>query len=100
METIKQTYGANGYKLTLLAQKGLTPELTLALYLLRKGKRTPGYELQLLRSRGPDRMPTGEVRGYLWRHPSNEDFGKWGWSYQGKELAFQKFNAFVLPKKA
>lgn len=81
------TFSKNGYCMKLLQQTG-----NIALYearTMREGY-VRAYEVHIVRQ-NPQRVLNGVTILASPRLASNEDFGKWGWSYTSYELALECF---------
>jgi hypothetical protein len=81
----KSVFVKNGYKYILLSWAYISPKRALCLY--KQGESdTPYFELQILRY--------GDASGWRsegWIYPSNEDWGKYGWTYADFTVAKEHY---------
>lgn len=96
---IKEEYNKNGYLLRKYASKKLTDNKWVALYEQLdqlNGNKCVMYEVQIIRkiivSQDFGNMKAGDVK---FKYPSNEDWGKYGWSYETIKRATDKYNQIV-----
>lgn len=87
----KKEFNKNGYTYKLymwdlVARSGKI----LAIYELVRDKYVYGYEVQILRH-----FKNNPFSNYLLRHPSSEDFGTYGWSFENKESAIKKYEEMI-----
>jgi hypothetical protein len=85
----RATYKINGFNLTLLEW-----EEPFALYQVNNGKKLRGFEVQKLKW-----IYSSLTNSELWVHPSNEQFGSRGWSYETYDSAIRDFKARLLESR-
>lgn len=56
-----------------------------------------GYEVAVIRTAKPQKLPTGDIAPWRESYPSNEEFGRRGWYYTRHDIATAeaKFAALV-----
>ena len=89
-QTAPQTFNKTGYVYHLVNKEGKRTIYSQAH--LETPDVIKGYEVHLIRYRKGMAPFKGNLVGRTERLASNEDFGKWGWSFSKYEWALAKFD--------
>lgn len=91
---VTESFGKNGFVLKLVRRHN-----RVAIYELFKEGVSKGFEVHKSRISPACILPRGTVVARRTKHPCNEDFGKYGWSFENKMSADKKFEELSAIKK-